>query len=70
MLFPLLVVLTAAPAAVDAGAPAAEPGAPAAGTAAGVGRIIVLASEMAERDGILAARSRQTTALPLQLSRS
>lgn len=37
MLFPLLVVLTAAPAAADAGPPAAEPGAPAAGAAAGVG---------------------------------
>jgi hypothetical protein len=37
MLFPLLVVLAAAPAAPDAGAAVPEPGAPAAGTAAGVG---------------------------------
>jgi hypothetical protein len=37
VLFPLLVMLAAAPAAPDAGPPAAEPGAPAAGAAAEVG---------------------------------
>ena len=37
MLIPLLIVLTAAPAAADAGPSAAEPGAPAAGAAATMG---------------------------------